>query len=39
MGGTSSSGDVVTHPNSGVLIMEDAINYEIMWTREFFSTK
>jgi hypothetical protein len=38
MGGRSSSGDVVTHPNSGVLIMEDAVNFGILWTREFFQT-
>ena len=38
MGGKSSSGDVVTHTGSGVLIMEDAITYEAKWSREFFRT-
>ena len=38
MGGKSSSGDVVTHAGSGVVIMEDAINYETIWTREFYRT-
>jgi len=38
MGGKSSSGDVVTHAGSGVLIMEDAINYEAIWSREFYRT-
>ena len=38
MGGKSSSGDVVTHPGSGVLIMEDAVTYEVKWSREFFQT-
>ena len=38
MGGKSSSGDVVTHAGSGVLIMEDAINYEALWSLEFYRT-
>jgi hypothetical protein len=38
MGGKSSSGDVVTHAGSGVLIMEDAIKYEAIWSREFYRT-
>ena len=38
MGVKSSSGDVVTHAGSGVLIMEDAINYEVIWSREFYRT-
>ena len=38
MGGKSSSGDVVTHAGSGVLIMEDASNYGTIWSREFYQT-
>ena len=38
MGGKSSSGDVVTHAGSGVLIMEDAITYEAKWFREYYRT-
>ena len=38
MGGKSSSGDVVTHAGSGVLIMEDADTYETKWSRELYQT-
>ena len=36
MGGRSSSGDVVTHPASGVLIYEDAAAFSVMWSKEFY---
>ena len=35
LGGNSSSLDVVTHPESGVLIVYDENEFSVMWTREF----
>ena len=36
MGGRSNSGDVVTHTGSAILIYEDAINYKVLWAKEFY---
>ena len=38
MGGKSSSGDVVTHSGSAILIYEEAIDYQLLWAKEFFKT-
>ncbi len=36
MGGRSSSGDIVTHTGSAVVIYEDTLTYQLLWAKEFF---
>ena len=36
VGGTSSSGDVVAHAGSAFITFEDALDYQMLWAKEYY---